>query len=61
MAKETTLKPFESNKSARELRSDWNWTVAAIIIVAILILTAATFALLFGALSPYASAPAVNP
>lgn len=54
-------KPFESTKSARELRSEWNWTLMAMIVVAILLVTAVTAAMIYGAISPYTTGGAVNP
>lgn len=61
MAENATLKPFERNKSARELQSDWNWTLLAMIIVTILLLICVTAALLYGAISPYTTGGAVGP
>ncbi len=61
MAKDVTLKPFERTKSARELRSEWNWTLMAMIAVTILLLIAVTAALLYGAISPYTTGGEVNP
>lgn len=61
MAENVTLKPFEKTKSAQELRSEWNWTLMAMIIVTLLLLTAVGAALLFGAISPYLTGGSVGP
>jgi hypothetical protein len=61
MAENVTLKHFDKDKSARELRSEWNWTVGAMIVVTILLIIALTAALFYGAISPYTTGGAVNP
>lgn len=58
---ENVRKHFNKDRSARELRSEWNWTVMAMIAVALLVLICLTAALFFGAISPYTTGGAVNP
>lgn len=61
MAKDGTLKPFEGNKSAQELRSEWNWTLMAMIVVTLLLLLFVTAALFYGMISPYTTGGSVGP
>ena len=61
MAKDGTLKPFEGTKSAQELRSDWSWTLMAMIVVTILLVICVTAALFFGMISPYTTGGEVGP
>lgn len=61
MAEDVTLRHYDRNKSARELQSEWRWTLMTMILVTIILLIAVTAALFFGAISPYTTGGDVNP
>jgi hypothetical protein len=61
MADKITSRPFEKTKTPKQLKRDWNLTLLAMILTTLILFSAAGAALLFGALSPYTTAPAVGP